>query len=198
MHSLVFYKPYESRGQAWPITFNRLVWGVVMFQLFMTGIFILRKKTLFWPLMPPLIGFTLYWAWTINRDFEPLSSFVSLSAVFEVQRGEATNDVAKLKAGHPVTPSQRSDVFSLGLSEAMLTILCSNLNRRRYAQNDETLYVAPEELRTDYVCQFYCIHQSRAHILALPLVSATNGQLVLWGAQVGNMSSCVVSHLPYS
>lgn len=27
----------------------------------------------------------------------------------------------------------------------------SNLNRRRYAQNDETLYVAPEDDRTDYV-----------------------------------------------
>lgn len=28
---------------------------------------------------------------------------------------------------------------------------CSNLNRRRYAQNDDTLYVAPEDERTDYV-----------------------------------------------
>ena len=27
----------------------------------------------------------------------------------------------------------------------------SNLNRRRYAQNDDTLYVAPEDERTDYV-----------------------------------------------
>ena len=27
----------------------------------------------------------------------------------------------------------------------------SNLNRRRYAQNDETLYVVPEDQRTDYV-----------------------------------------------
>jgi hypothetical protein len=27
----------------------------------------------------------------------------------------------------------------------------SNLSRRRYAQNDDTLYVAPEDIRTDYV-----------------------------------------------
>lgn len=32
----------------------------------------------------------------------------------------------------------------------------SNLNRRRYAQNDETLYVAPEDERTDYV-SVHCI-----------------------------------------
>lgn len=31
------------------------------------------------------------------------------------------------------------------------TICFSNLNRRRYAQNDDTLYVAPEDERTDYV-----------------------------------------------
>jgi len=52
--------------------------------------------------------------------------------VFEVQRGEDTADVIQLRAGHPVTWSQ------------------SNLNRRRYAQNDETLYIAPEDDRTDY------------------------------------------------
>ena len=39
----VFYKPYESRGQAWPITFIRLIWGVVIFQIFMVGFFLLKK-----------------------------------------------------------------------------------------------------------------------------------------------------------
>ena len=35
----------------------------------------------------------------------------------------------------------------------------SNLNRSRYAPNDDTLYVAPEDERTDYVCRlgiFFC------------------------------------------
>jgi hypothetical protein len=52
--------------------------------------------------------------------------------VCEVERGEDTAEVVRLRAGHPVTWSQ------------------SNLNRRRYAQNDDTLYVAPEDARTDY------------------------------------------------
>lgn len=38
----VFYKPYESSGQAWPITFSQLLLGVVLFQLFMTGLFTLQ------------------------------------------------------------------------------------------------------------------------------------------------------------
>jgi len=49
-----------------------------------------------------------------------------------VQRGEETEDVSRLRAGHPVTWSQ------------------SNLSRRRYAQNDDVLYVAPEDDHTDY------------------------------------------------
>jgi len=55
-----------------------------------------------------------------------------LSAVFEVQRGEETEEVVRLRIGHPVSWSQ------------------SNLNRRRYAQNDDILYVAPEDDHTDY------------------------------------------------
>ncbi|KAG8994392.1 hypothetical protein FRB94_009930 [Tulasnella sp. JGI-2019a] len=128
----VFYKPYESRGQAWPITFNRLMWGVVLFQILMTGLFIVMKAGIFASLMLPLIAFSVYWGWTTSRDFAPLSEFVSLSSTFDVQRGEETSEVTKLRMGHPVTLSQ------------------STLNRRRYSPNDETLYVAPEEERTDY------------------------------------------------
>ncbi|KDQ10670.1 hypothetical protein BOTBODRAFT_35986 [Botryobasidium botryosum FD-172 SS1] len=128
----VFYKPYESRGQAWPITFVRLIWGVVIFQLFMTGIFTLEKSWIFTTTMLPLIAFTVYWGWSMNKSFAGLGQHTSLSSVFEVQRGEATGEVARLRAGYPVPWSQ------------------SVLNRRRYAENDETLYVAPEDDRTDY------------------------------------------------
>ncbi|EIN04656.1 DUF221-domain-containing protein [Punctularia strigosozonata HHB-11173 SS5] len=128
----VFYKPYESQGQAWPITFVRLIWGVVMFLVFMTGIFTLRKAWIISSLLLPLLGGTVVWSWYISKEFEPLSKYVSLSSVNEVQRGEDSAEVLRLKAGHPVTWSQ------------------SNLHRRRYAQHDETLYVAPEDDRTDY------------------------------------------------
>jgi len=78
-----------------------------------------------------LVG-TAFWTWYVDKSFKPLSEFVSLSSVFEVERGEEAADVVRLRAGHPVTWSQ------------------SNLSRRRYAQNDDTLYVAPEDERTDY------------------------------------------------
>ncbi|KAF7760233.1 hypothetical protein Agabi119p4_10909 [Agaricus bisporus var. burnettii] len=128
----VFYKPYESQGQAWPITFIRLIWGVVIFLVFMIGIFSLRTYWTLSSLLIPLLMGTVAWSWYIDKKLKPLSKHVSLSSIFEVQRGEETADVMRLRAGHPVTWSQ------------------SNLNRRRYAQNDDTLYVAPEDERTDY------------------------------------------------
>ncbi|KAF8483359.1 DUF221-domain-containing protein [Russula ochroleuca] len=128
----VFYKPYESQGQAWPITFTRLIWGVVIFLVFMSGNFVLKGYFVLSSLVAPLVVFTVTWSVYISRSFRGLNRYVNLSAVFEVQRGEETEDVSRLRAGHPVTWSQ------------------SNLNRRRYAQNDDVLYVAPEDDHTDY------------------------------------------------
>lgn len=104
----VFYKPYESRGQAWPITFNRLVWGVIIFQVFMIGIFTLsapNKRGIVLPtLMTPLLLFTGWWAWYMDKKFTPLSQHVSLEAVCEVQRGE-TDEISRLRDGELVSSS---------------------------------------------------------------------------------------------
>jgi hypothetical protein len=103
----VYFKPYESNGEAWRITFTRLLWAVVIFQLFMTGLFTLRK--LFWPsvAMVPLIGYTLWWAWMTSRDFGPLSEFLALSSICEVERGEGAEQVVGVAAEGQVTRSQR-------------------------------------------------------------------------------------------
>lgn len=148
----MFYKPYESQGQAWPITFTRLIWGVIIFLVFMIGIFILKKAFIMSSLLAPLLIGTVLWSWYMDKQFRPLSKYVSLSSISEVQRGEDTADVVRLRVGHPVTWSQRYDVVVVVcLWGLMLFGSDSNLNRRRYAQNDETLYVAPEDDRTDYV-----------------------------------------------
>ncbi|KAI6038575.1 hypothetical protein EDC04DRAFT_2694215 [Pisolithus marmoratus] len=127
----VFFKPYESQGQAWPITFVRLVWGIVIFQVFMIGILTLRQSYIMSSLLVPLLAGTVAWSWYIHSAMRPLSHAVSLSSVCEVERGEETA-VTRLREEHPVSRSQ------------------SNLSRRRYAQNDDTFYVAPEDERTDY------------------------------------------------
>ncbi|KAK7062602.1 hypothetical protein VNI00_000090 [Paramarasmius palmivorus] len=128
----VFYKPYESQGQAWPITYIRLIWGILIFLVFMTGFFLVSKAFVLSSMIVPLLAVTLIWTWYLRKLLTPLSKYVNLSSVYEVERGEESEEVMRLRTGHPVTWSQ------------------TNLNRRRYAQNDDTLYVAPEDERTDY------------------------------------------------
>lgn len=100
----VFYKPYESRGQAWPITFNRLVLGVILFQIFMAGVFSLSQSFSLSALMAPLLGFTVWWAWYMDKEFTPLSQYVNLDSVFEVQRG-GVDEIGRLQEGERVSSS---------------------------------------------------------------------------------------------
>lgn len=73
----------------------------------MTGIFTLRKAWFLSSLLVPLLAGTCAWAYYIYRLFKPLSKYVALSSVFEVERGEESTDVVRLRYAHPVTWSQR-------------------------------------------------------------------------------------------
>ena len=73
----------------------------------MIGIFTLNKSYILSSLLAPLLVGTVVWSWYVNKSLAPLSKYVSLSSVFEVQRGEETAEVIRLRAGHPVTWSQR-------------------------------------------------------------------------------------------
>lgn len=92
--SLVYFKPYESNGSAWPITFARLLWALVIFQIFMTGLFSLRSKSLWAPLaMVPLIIGTVWRSYVMIRDFGGLTRYLAMSSVKEVLRGEGVGEV---------------------------------------------------------------------------------------------------------
>ena len=87
--SIVFYKPYESKGEAWPITFARLMWGIVLFQVLMIGILTLSKSVVLSTLMLPLLAVTAYWGWRMQHECRPYAKFAELDKVFEAQRNGA-------------------------------------------------------------------------------------------------------------
>ncbi|GMK59469.1 hypothetical protein CspeluHIS016_0800750 [Cutaneotrichosporon spelunceum] len=125
----VYFKPFEAGGTAWGITFRRMIWGLLLFQVFVTGLFSLRKKPTAVLFMVALLTYTAWWGFVMNRDFKPLSAYTALCNICEVQNGEGAGDVA----GIPEAPRSQQ-----------------HLNLRRYAVNDDTLYVAPADSRTDY------------------------------------------------
>lgn len=77
----VFVNPYESTGEAWPITFARLVWGIVLFQLFMTGLFAARTSVFASTGMIPLLLGTVVWSWIKREDLKGLSSHTPLAYI---------------------------------------------------------------------------------------------------------------------
>ncbi|GAA5984720.1 hypothetical protein JCM10908_003473 [Rhodotorula pacifica] len=128
----VFYRPYESRGQAWPLAYNRVGLGLLIFQIFMLGLFTVRKVFLLVVLMLPLVAATVYTVWHIGKMYEPLARFVNLSQACEVTNGDGTNDVDQLRKGHPVSKSQ------------------TLLNRGRYGHRGDGVYAVAKNPCTDY------------------------------------------------
>lgn len=75
----------------------------------MTGIFTLSspKSPIVPALMLPLIVYTLWWSYRMFTDFGPLSKYLALSSICEVQRGEGADAAAGVRGEDDVTRSQR-------------------------------------------------------------------------------------------
>ncbi|KAG0239108.1 hypothetical protein B0O80DRAFT_13677 [Mortierella sp. GBAus27b] len=88
----VFYHPYESGGLTWPMVYNRIMVGLVLFQSTMLGLFMLKKSYILGGLITPLmIGTIAFWNYTTNRykrtaEFIPLELLRPADIQAEIQR----------------------------------------------------------------------------------------------------------------
>ncbi|KAF9213089.1 hypothetical protein BGZ59_005947 [Podila verticillata] len=63
----VFFHPNESGGQMWPMVYNRITVGLLIFQLTMVGLFMLKQAYFFGIFLAPLpAGTVWFWYWTTN------------------------------------------------------------------------------------------------------------------------------------
>ncbi len=173
----VFYKPYESQGQAWPISASRCIWALVLFHVFQFSLFSVRKQLLMSTLMLPLIVFTFWFAQHLQTTFGPLTEHVNLSSVVEVLKevepdpataGLAQNgppsmaraDEVTTDTSGPTTPRQAQGLTGANSSRQLLSLDPSHkidpeftkLSLKRYShdEEDETLFVAQRDTKTDY------------------------------------------------
>lgn len=148
----VFYRSYESRGQAWPLSSIRCLWALCLFQFFQLSLFSVRKQLLLSTLMLPLFAFTIWYGTFLNRTFGKLSEYVNISSIAEVNKTPSpepstvntplqplSSDANK---GNPIV-AFRSVVHSLDASQTALS-------RKRYAAKDDTIFVARRDKHTDY------------------------------------------------
>jgi hypothetical protein len=70
---------------------------------------LLSLKGSFWlsAALAPLILYTLWWSYGLFKDFGPLSTYLALSSICEVQRGEGADQVVGVRQEDAVTRSQR-------------------------------------------------------------------------------------------
>ncbi|KAF9097994.1 hypothetical protein BGX23_007321 [Mortierella sp. AD031] len=74
----IFFRPNESNGQIWPMVYNRIMVGLLIFQSTMIGLFMLKKSYIFGALLVPLpVGTVWFWAWT-TRAYKLTAEYVPL------------------------------------------------------------------------------------------------------------------------
>lgn len=105
----VFYKSYESKGQAFPLSAQRCIWALVLFQIFQLSLFSIRKQILMSFLSFPLLVFTIWFGHHLYKTFEPLSDHVNLASIAEVSRPEAVEQINEIStAGNSNTDTLSS------------------------------------------------------------------------------------------
>ncbi|RLV91784.1 Calcium permeable stress-gated cation channel 1 [Spathaspora sp. JA1] len=80
--------PPHSTGKVWPLAFRRIILGLFIFQLTMAGTLLLQEAFIFASLLAPLPMLTLYFLWSFQYQYIPLSMFIALRAIENEQREE--------------------------------------------------------------------------------------------------------------
>jgi hypothetical protein len=74
----IFFRPNESNGRIWPMVYNRIMVGLLIFQATMIGVLLLKKSYLFGALLAPLpIGTVWFWVWT-TKAYKLTAEYVPL------------------------------------------------------------------------------------------------------------------------
>ncbi|KAG0055802.1 hypothetical protein BGZ83_007382 [Gryganskiella cystojenkinii] len=77
----VFFHPNESNGQTWPMVYNRITLGLLVFQMTAMGLFILQQSYLLGALLVPLpVGTVWFWVWT-TKAYKNSAEFVPLELI---------------------------------------------------------------------------------------------------------------------
>jgi hypothetical protein len=74
-------QPQHATGGAWRMICYRIMLGLVVFQLSMSGYLALRKAFALALLIVPLFVATLWYGWDFRKRVEPLTKFISLRSI---------------------------------------------------------------------------------------------------------------------
>ncbi|KAK7747735.1 hypothetical protein SLS62_008879 [Diatrype stigma] len=74
-------QPQHATGKAWPMICERIVLGLVVFQVVMASILVLRLAFVQATLVGPLVILTFWYLYHYRRRFTPLTEFIALRSI---------------------------------------------------------------------------------------------------------------------
>ncbi|KAG0331802.1 hypothetical protein BG004_001497 [Podila humilis] len=156
----VFFHPNESGGLTWPMVYNRIILGLLIFQTMMLGLFVLKQSYMLGVLIVPLmVGTTWFWYWTTSA-YENTAKFIPL----ELLRREASK-VVQLAQAKTVANGNGSTVSVSGGPKSAVaaaaapqqqgaanTVVAPGVTQRRIPKSvvDDDDYQAIPDRYTDY------------------------------------------------
>ncbi|KAG0206932.1 hypothetical protein BGX28_001735 [Mortierella sp. GBA30] len=113
----VFFHPYESGGMTWPMVYNRVTLGLIIFQFTMLGLFMLKQSYLLGGLLTPLpVGTIWFWYWT-TTSYKATAKFIPLELLRpeEIDRQMESFDSDDLSSLHYQQPHSTPGISTAAL-----------------------------------------------------------------------------------
>ncbi|KAK0671053.1 hypothetical protein QBC41DRAFT_220386 [Cercophora samala] len=105
-------QPQHATGGAWRMICYRVIFGLVVTQVTMSGYLALRQAYTVAVLVVPLVIGTVWYSWNFKWQFEPLTKFISLISIKRGEDEEGADEVAILdderEGGYEEDMDQRS------------------------------------------------------------------------------------------
>ncbi|KAK4174508.1 hypothetical protein QBC36DRAFT_333527 [Triangularia setosa] len=105
-------QPQHATGGAWRMICYRVILGLVVTQVTMSGYLALRSAFTVAVLVIPLVIGTVWYSWNFKWQFEPLTKFISLISIKRGEHEEGVDEVAILdndrEGGYEEDVDQRS------------------------------------------------------------------------------------------
>ncbi|KZF26830.1 DUF221-domain-containing protein [Xylona heveae TC161] len=139
----------HSTGRAWTIICNRVILGLIVFQLAMAGVLALKTAFKRSALILPLIIGTIWFSYFFSRSFEPLTLFIALRSIHRPDHPDTyvSENSFTQALGHRVDPSAENG---------------APRGRTVDEQRETGLRFMNPNLTSEYVCQVHlgCLRTS--------------------------------------
>ncbi|CAG8434972.1 7713_t:CDS:10 [Ambispora gerdemannii] len=156
----VYFHPYESAGQAWPLIFRRVIVGLVIFQLMMTGFLALQQDFWLAGSIIPLLMMTGVFATYVSLAFKKSCEFLPLKMIREKQKKlqtSAENTEEDLNTTTTAPPNQstieppHTESQNINNDETVVQSSSASFSAHKHREIlDDDLYQAESDLYTDY------------------------------------------------